>query len=206
MEVESVAGCGSVARHIVDVHAGEDAHGIEALEGGFLVGQAVAVALEVGDGASPKTGVDGEAFPRVGKTEVVVNHGAFERIVVEVADVDVGAADVPWAARVGLAGGIRLNAELYKSGMRRGVGSKGGDAGGVVIVAVVAHERFDARLFAGEIARVEGIATAEEAFSACGAEEAVGRGVKTAVFDGIEVEELTGTKSIGYLGLLGVAL
>ena len=90
--------------------------------------------------------------------------------------------------------------------MRRGIGSKGGDAGGVVIVAVVAHERFDACLLSGEIARVEGIAAAEEAFSTCGAEEAVGRGVKAAVFDGIEVEELTGTKSVGYLGLLRVAL
>ena len=55
--------------------------------------------------------------------------------------------------------------------MCHGIGEEGGVRGSEIVVAVVAHERFDARLFGCESSAAEGVTTAQESLRAGATEQ-----------------------------------
>ena len=101
-------------------------------------------------------------------------------------------ADVPRPLCDGRALSRRTHLQLHVAGVRHRVGKEGGVGRREVIVAVVAHECFDARLFCHQRRGTESLAAPQQAVLAGARQERIGCGVETFVSNGVEKKEVAG--------------
>ena len=106
-----------------------------------------------------------------------------------VANDDIGVSHVPRTTRVGCTLGIGLHTQVHISRMAQSVGLKGGRGSGVEIVAIVAHQGFDARLFTRKVCGAEGCSSTQKRLLASACQQRVGYGIEMTIFDGVEIEK-----------------
>ena len=115
-----------------------------------------------------------------------------------------GVADIPATAdaRRHVLGGAQL--ELHAVLDLEGVGVVGGVGGGVIEVAVLAEEAFEAAALLAEVGGVEGVALVQVGAAPAGSDEAVGHGREADIGDGVEAVDGAGVHRVGQAGLAGV--
>ena len=166
--------------------------------------QAVELAVAMGHALVPEDIAEGDLSFR--EVERVVSEGGMlgERVADCVADADMGVADIPATAdaRRHVLGGAQL--ELHAVLDLEGVGVVGGVGGGVIEVAVLAEEAFEAAALLAEVGGVEGVALVQVGAAPAGSDEAVGHGREADIGDGVEAVDGAGVYRVGQAGLAGV--
>ena len=205
MYVERVAIERRIARSIVDIHGRENAQAVEMFDRGLLRPRSKALPFHVLYGTSPHAGLQRYLLAReeisVARTVEPSGDVAF----VFIADGHIDVADVPRSLCDGRALRRRTHLQLHVTGVRHRVGKEGGVGRREVIVAVVAHECFDARLFCHQRRGAESLAAPQQAVLAGARQERIGCGVETFVSNGVEKKEVAGRDVIVDLRFFGIS-
>ena len=203
-EVERVAGGSSVAWHITHVHLAQHPELSKFLNRHLLVAQAVHLSLAVCNGMAPHVGAQWHLFASKVVSVAASHKLCVERFTVVVANADICAPHIPWVVRLGRSVVYGHNLQLHKVFALYCVSAERCVVSIKVIVAIVAQQRFNARLLPRQVHHAKGIARFQQFVLLVQSDEAVHGGRVVQVRYRVKTVKLSGPHIICHLRLFRV--